>query len=71
MVGMFPKETSATTLATEIMLWSSEEWALKRYFTMDKGPRNGRKGKPTTFETLTYNIAYFRKILFNLERYIT
>ena len=34
-VGLFPNETSASTLATEIMLRSSEEWALKRYLTMD------------------------------------
>lgn len=34
-VGVFPNETSATTLATEIALRSSEEWALKRYLTMD------------------------------------
>jgi putative transposase len=29
-VGVFPNETSASTLATEIALRSSEEWALKR-----------------------------------------
>ena len=34
-VGVFPNETSAGTLATEIMLRSSEEWPLKRYLTMD------------------------------------
>jgi putative transposase len=34
-VGVFPNETSASTLATEIMLRSSEEWTLKRYLTMD------------------------------------
>ena len=34
-VGVFPNETSATTLATEIALRSSEEWALRRYLTMD------------------------------------
>ena len=34
-VGVFPNETSAVTLATEIALRSSEEWALKRYLTMD------------------------------------
>jgi putative transposase len=34
-VGVFPNETSAQTLATEMMLRSSEEWALKRYLTMD------------------------------------
>lgn len=34
-VGVFPNETRASTLATEIMLRSSEEWALKRYLTMD------------------------------------
>jgi len=34
-VGVFPNETSASTLATEIALRSGEEWALKRYLTMD------------------------------------
>src|SRR5438270_14024027 len=34
-VGVFPNETSASTLTTEIVLRSSEEWALKRYLTMD------------------------------------
>jgi putative transposase len=34
-VGVFPNETSASTLATEITLRSSEEWALRRYLTMD------------------------------------
>jgi putative transposase len=34
-VGVFPNETSAATLATEIALRSSEEWALKRYLTID------------------------------------
>ena len=34
-VGVFPNETSASTLATEIALGSSEEWALKRHLTMD------------------------------------
>ena len=34
-VGVFPSETSASTLATEIILRSSEEWALRRYLTMD------------------------------------
>jgi transposase-like protein len=34
-VGVFPNETSASTLATEIMLRSSEGWALKRYLAMD------------------------------------
>lgn len=34
-VGVFPNETSAATLATEIVLRSSEEWALKRYLSMD------------------------------------
>ena len=34
-VGVFPSETSAATLATEIALRSSEEWALKRYLAMD------------------------------------
>ena len=34
-VGVFPNETSASTLATEIALRRSEEWALKRYLAMD------------------------------------
>jgi transposase-like protein len=34
-VGVFPNERSASTLATEIALRSSEEWALKRYLAMD------------------------------------
>jgi putative transposase len=34
-VGVFPNETSAITLATEIALRSSEEWALRHYLTMD------------------------------------
>jgi transposase-like protein len=34
-VGVFPNETSASTLTTEIALRSSEEWALRRYLTMD------------------------------------
>jgi putative transposase len=34
-VGVFPDETSASTLATEIVLRSSEEWALRRYLAMD------------------------------------
>jgi transposase-like protein len=34
-VGVFPNETSAATLATEIALRSSEQWAIKRYLTMD------------------------------------
>jgi len=34
-VGVFPNETSAATLATEIALRSSEQWTLKRYLTMD------------------------------------
>ena len=34
-VGVFPNETSAQTLATEITLRSSEEWALKRYLAMN------------------------------------
>jgi transposase-like protein len=41
-VGVFPNETSASTLATEIMLRSSEEWALKRYLTMDALKATGK-----------------------------
>jgi hypothetical protein len=36
LVGVFTNETSAQTLATKIVLSSSEEeWALKRYLMMD------------------------------------
>jgi putative transposase len=34
-VGVFPNETSASTLATEIALRGSEEWTLRRYLAMD------------------------------------
>jgi putative transposase len=34
-VSVFPSETSASTLATEIALRSSEEWALRRYLTIE------------------------------------
>jgi putative transposase len=34
-VGVFPNESSAATLATEIALRSSEEWALRRCLTME------------------------------------
>lgn len=34
-VGVFPNETSAASLATEVALRSSEEWALKCYLPMD------------------------------------
>jgi putative transposase len=34
-VGVFPNEMSASTLATEIALRSSEEWALRRYLRLD------------------------------------
>jgi putative transposase len=34
-VGVFPNEVSASTLATEIALRSTEQWALRRYLTMD------------------------------------
>jgi transposase-like protein len=34
-VGVFPNEVSASTLVTEIALRSTEQWALKRYLTMD------------------------------------
>jgi transposase-like protein len=43
-VGVFPNETSASTLATEIALRSSEEWALRRYLTMD--PLEAEKPNP-------------------------
>ena len=34
-VGVFPDETSASTLAKEIALRSSEEWALRCYLAVD------------------------------------
>jgi hypothetical protein len=34
-VGVFPNGMSAVTSATEITLRSSEQWALKRYLTID------------------------------------
>lgn len=34
-VGVFPNESSAQVLAAEITLRSSEEWAPRRYLTMD------------------------------------
>jgi putative transposase len=34
-VGVFPSETSAVILATELALRSSEQWALRRYLTMN------------------------------------
>ncbi len=43
-VGVFPNEPSASTLATEIALRSSEEWALRRYLTMD--PIKAEKPNP-------------------------
>ena len=51
-VGVFPNESSAATLATEIALRSSEEWTLRRYLTMEALASLG-KTKPTTFETMT------------------
>ena len=50
--GVFPNEASAATLATEIVLRSSEEWPLKRYLSME-APQGSRETEPTTFETLT------------------
>ena len=34
-VGVFPNEKSASTLATEVILRSSEEWAIKRHLSME------------------------------------
>ena len=44
-VGVFPNETSAATLATEIALRSSEEWSLRRYLTMNV-PDEAQKPNP-------------------------
>jgi hypothetical protein len=62
--GVFPNETSASTLATEIALRSSEEWALKRYLTNGRH-RGGGKTEPTMFETLTGSSV---KLLNNQKR---
>jgi putative transposase len=51
-VGAFTNETSEATIAAEIALRSSEEWALQRYHTMDALQGN-RDTKPATCETLT------------------
>jgi len=56
MVGVFPNETSAATLATAIALRSSEEWALKRYLAMNAF--ESVKTKSRTFETLTISILH-------------
>jgi putative transposase len=61
-VAVFPNEVSASTLATEIALRSSEQWALKRYLTMDTFEA---LEKPTTFETLTSNFSQSVKALRN------
>jgi putative transposase len=45
-VGVFPNETSASTLATEIALRGSEEWALRRYLTMDALQGGAEKPNP-------------------------
>jgi putative transposase len=46
MVGVFPNETSASTLATEIALRSGEEWALRRYLTMNTLQGGAEKPNP-------------------------
>jgi putative transposase len=43
-VEVFPNETSASTLVTEIALRSSEEWALRRYLTIN--PLEAEKPNP-------------------------
>jgi putative transposase len=45
-VGVFPNERSAATSATEIALRSSEEWALRRYLTMDALQGGAEKPNP-------------------------
>ena len=50
-VQVFLNEVSVSTLATEIALRSSEQWALKRCLT--GGTRETWRTKPTTFEALT------------------
>jgi hypothetical protein len=53
-VGVFPNEGSAGTLAAEIALRSSERRALKRYLTMDDLEALER---PTAFVTLTWLLS--------------
>jgi putative transposase len=55
-VGVFPNEVSAATLATEISLGSSEQWTLKRYLTMD-ALEAVRRSNPQNFETSTCKVA--------------
>jgi putative transposase len=51
-VGMFPNEVSASTLATEIAI--EEQRAVSASaLTHDGRPRSNGKAEPTTFETLT------------------
>jgi putative transposase len=45
-VGVFLSETSAQTLATEIVLRSSEEWPLKRYLDMEALKEGTKKPNP-------------------------
>jgi putative transposase len=54
-VGVFPNETSAGTLATEIALRHSEEWALQRYLSLNRlefaekpNPQYSRRGHVTS-----------------------
>jgi hypothetical protein len=55
-VGMFSNETSGAALAAKINLRSSEEWALKRYLTIDD-LEAVRKSQPTTFGTSTKSLT--------------
>ena len=48
-VGVFPSEESAETLATAVLLRVSEDWAERRY--LDMGPLHALFPKPTKFAT--------------------
>ena len=48
-VGVFPSEESAETLATAVLLRVSEDWAERRYLNMD--PLHALFPKPTRFAT--------------------
>jgi hypothetical protein len=54
-VGTFPNETSARTLATEILPRSRKEWALKRYLALN-APEAVR-GPDVEPEVASYSMA--------------
>ncbi len=68
-VGVFPNETSASTLATEIALRSSEEWALRRYLTMDALEALGKPNPQHSRETLTRCLQRVAMVLNRVARW--